>query len=73
MKIIVHALGFLFGALAFGYLITCLQSGRLRLRQTVFDRKSHPQPFWLCVGIGLAGTGLVIAIMGLMLVLDILS
>lgn len=73
MKMIVHGLGFVFGALVFGYLIACLQAGRVRLRQMVFDRSTHPQPFWLCVGIGLAGGGLVMAIMGLLLVLDILG
>ena len=73
MTLIVPALGFLFGALVFGYVVAGLQRGRIRLRQTVIDRTTHPQPFWLCVAIGLAGSALVMAVMGLRLVLAILG
>jgi hypothetical protein len=73
MNLIVPALGFLFGALVFGYVVAGLQRGRIRLRQVVIDRGTHPQPFWLCVGIGLVGSGLIMAVMGLRLVLAILG
>jgi len=73
MPLIVPALGFLFGALVFGYVVTGLQRRRIRLRQVVIDRDTHPQPFWLCVIIGLVGSGLVMAVMGLRLVLEVLG
>jgi len=73
MTLIVPALGFLFGAVVFGYVVAGLQRGRIRLRQVTLDRAAHPQPFWLCVGIGLAGSALVMAVMGLRLVLAVLG
>jgi len=73
MSLIVPALGFLFGALAFGYVVTSLQRGRIRLRQVTLDRVTHPRPFWLCVGVGLIGSALVMAVMGLRLLLAILG
>jgi hypothetical protein len=73
MNMIVPALGFVFGALVFGYVVTGWQRGRIRLRQAVIDRREHPQPFWLCVAIGLVGSGLIMAVMGLRLVLGILG
>ncbi len=73
MTLIVPALGFVFGALVFGYILTGLQRGRIRLRQVVIDRQEHPQPFLLAVGIGLIGSAVVMAIMGFRLVLAVLG
>ncbi len=73
MTLIVPALGFLFGAVVFGYIVTGLQRGRIRLRQVVLDRREHPQPFLLAVVIGLVGSAVVMIIMGLRLVLAILG